>query len=111
MEVWPRHRQAAASQALGEKLMSVEQMISAEALAKLFYQYHQTLAPIFECETSEAPASWEAARSKERKLMIATARLVLSDLASLGRQPETTTGEKDTTRSYFAKPGQAEWGC
>jgi hypothetical protein len=91
--------------------MSVEQTISAEELAKLFYQYHQTLAPIFECETSETPASWEAARSKERKLMIATARLVLSDLATLGKQRETAAREESDSRSHFAKPGEAEWGC
>jgi hypothetical protein len=109
MEVWPGRGQAAAGR--GENLMSIEQTISAEELAKLFYQYHQTLAPIFECETSETPASWDAARSKERKLMIATARLVLSDLASLGKQRETAAPEEGTTRSYFAKPGRAEWGC
>ena len=91
--------------------MSIEQTISAEELAKLFYQYRQTLAPIFECETSETPASWEAVRSRERKLMIATARLVLSDLANLSKQRETPTCEEGTPRSYFAKPGQAEWGC
>lgn len=91
--------------------MSIEQTISAEELAKLFYQYHQTLAPIFECETSATPASWEAARSRERKLMIATARLVLSDLANLSQQRETPTREEGTPRPYFAKPGEAEWGC
>jgi hypothetical protein len=94
----------------GENKMSVEKTISAEELAKLFYQYHQTLAPIFECETSQTPVSWEAARSRERKLMIATARLVLSDLATLDKR-ETTTHEESNTRSYFAKPGEAEWGC
>ena len=43
--------------------------------------------------------------------MIATARLVLSDLVSLGKQRETTPREENSERSYFAKPGHAEWGC
>lgn len=90
--------------------MSVD-TISAEELAKLFYQYHQTLAPIFECESGERAASWEQARSKERKLMIATARLVLSDLCSMGKQSETPPRAENGERSYFATPGQAEWGC
>jgi hypothetical protein len=92
--------------------MSVEQTISAEELAKLFHQYQRTLAPIFECESANTNADWDEARPKERKLMIATARLVLSDLVTLGkkREAELQAGEAPT-RQYFAKPGQAEWGC
>jgi hypothetical protein len=90
--------------------MSVEQTISAEELAKLFHQYQRTLAPIFECEN--ASADWDEARPKERKLMIATARLVLSDLMTLGKKREAAEQEPEpASRPYFAKPGQAEWGC
>jgi hypothetical protein len=91
--------------------MSVEQTISAEELAKLFHQYQRTLAPIFECEGENTKAAWEEARPKERKLMIATARLVLSDLVTLGKKCEEPQAQEGATRPYFAKPGQAEWGC
>lgn len=92
--------------------MSVEQTISAEELAKLFHQYHRTLAPIFECENGSTNADWEEARPKERKLMIATARLVLLDLMTLGKKREAEPeAQEPPSRPYFAKPGQAEWGC
>jgi len=61
--------------------MSVDQ-ISAEEFARLFHEYRRTLAPIFECEETAYTAEWEDAQPRERKLMIATARLILSDLAS-----------------------------
>jgi len=91
--------------------MSIEQTISAEELAKLFHLYHRTLAPIFECESAETDTAWDEARPKQRKLMIATARLVLSDLATLGKQCEAQSQTEPGARPYFAKPGQAEWGC
>ena len=58
--------------------MSVDQ-ISAEELARLFHQYRRTLAPIFDCEEASYAAEWDAAQPRERKLMIAIARLILSD--------------------------------
>jgi hypothetical protein len=62
-------------------VMSVDQ-ISAEELARLFHQYRRTLAPIFECEETAYTAEWDATQPRERKLMIAIARLILSDLGS-----------------------------
>jgi hypothetical protein len=89
-----------------------EQTISAQGLARLFHQYYRTLAPTFECERSATDVAWDEARPRERKLMIATARLVLSDLIQLSRKKETgTQSEELSARPYFAKPGQAEWGC
>ena len=61
--------------------MSVDQ-ISAEEFARLFHEYRRTLAPIFECDETACIAEWDAADPRERKLMIATARLILSDLGS-----------------------------
>ena len=89
-----------------------EQTISAEELARLFHQYHRTLAPIFECEGSGTDVAWDGVRPRERKLMIATARLVLSDLIQLSRKNESASkSDEIPVRPYFAKPGQAEWGC
>jgi hypothetical protein len=64
--------------------MSVDQ-ISAEDLARLFHEYRRTLAPIFECDETAYAAEWDTAQPQERKLMIATARLILSDLGSPGK--------------------------
>ena len=36
--------------------------------------------------------------------MVAAARLALLELSS-------TAKEREDSRRYFAKPGQAEWGC
>lgn len=89
-----------------------EQTISAEDLARLFHQYYRTLAPIFECEGSAIDVSWYEARPRERKLMIATARLVLSDLIQLSRKKDSGAQSQELpARPYFPKPGQTEWVC
>ena len=36
--------------------------------------------------------------------MVAAARLALLELGSI-------EGERENSRRYFAKPGEAEWGC
>jgi len=83
--------------------MSIQE-VSAEELAKLFHLYHQALTHGLNDRTTEDGASWEQTPQCERKLMIAAARLALIDLAAAG-------GEHLPSRSYFAKPGEAEWGC
>ena len=91
--------------------MSIEQ-ITAEELARLFHQYQRTLAPIFDCANAPIDADWDEAGTQERKLMIATARLVLSDLVDPKKHRELANpAEGRVDRSYFAKPGEAEWGC
>jgi hypothetical protein len=41
---------------------------------------------------------------QEKSRLVAAARLALLDLASMER-------ERKNPRRYFAKPGEAEWGC
>jgi hypothetical protein len=85
--------------------MSSIHSVSAEDLAKLFHHYHEALAHDFHGRASqEADSSWEQAPQNERKLMVAAARLTLLELVA------TSEGEQ-TCRQYFAKPGEAEWGC
>jgi hypothetical protein len=84
--------------------MSALQNVSAEDLAKLFHHYHEALAHDFHGDSREATFSWEQASQDERKLMIAAARLTLLELRA------TSEGEP-ANRQYFAKPGEAEWGC
>jgi len=85
--------------------MSSLQNVSAEDLAKLFHHYHESLAHDFHEQASlEVGVTWEQAPQNERKLMIAAARLTLLELSAASEG-----GRAD--RKYFAKPGEAEWGC
>ena len=85
--------------------MSSIHNVSAEDLAKLFHHYHEALANDFHGHANpQADICWEQAPQDERKLMIAAARLTLLELAA------TSEIERDN-RQYFAKPGEADWGC
>ncbi len=91
-------------EAKGRIYMSLIQEVSAEHLAKLFHHYQEALTRDFSGYMNEDPsASWEDTPQDERKVMIAAARLTLLELIS---------PHKDRAASgYFAKPGEAEWGC
>jgi hypothetical protein len=79
--------------------------VCAEDLAKLFHHYHEALAHDFHGQASrQADFSWEQAPQNERRVMIAAARLTLLELAA---NSET----EQAGRQYFAKPGEADWGC
>ncbi len=82
--------------------MSIQE-VSAEQLAKIFHHYQEALAEDFHGLAKEdASISWERAPQNERKLMIAAARLALLEIAACAQPSD---------RKYFAKPGEAEWGC
>jgi hypothetical protein len=84
--------------------MSIQD-VSAEQLAKLFHHYREALARDFDCRrTEEATSSWDKTPDQERKLMVAAARLALMEIA-------TTSSPEYVSRKYFAKPGEADWGC
>jgi hypothetical protein len=74
--------------------MSIDE-VSAEQLAELFHHYHQALGP---------GDSWEQLPQQEKGRLIAAAHLALVELTS-------TAKERANSRRYFAKPGEAEWGC
>ncbi|MBZ5598700.1 MAG: hypothetical protein LAN83_10290 [Acidobacteriia bacterium] len=85
--------------------MSLIQDVSPEELAKLFHHYQDALAGDFECKPGkECAPSWEQTPQNERKLKIAAVRLALLELAA-------TSAQDRPSREYYAKPGQAEWGC
>jgi hypothetical protein len=84
-------------------LMSIRE-VSAEQLAELFHHYHHALAPDFGCQSDDRHQSWNDVPVEERNRMTAAARLALLELESLD------SGRQDRRR-YFAKPGEAEWGC
>ena len=84
-------------------LMSLQEVLP-EQLAELFHHYHQALAPDFARDTKANPESWEQVPSQEKNRMIAAARLALLELGAREQQ-------REDSRRYFAKPGEAEWGC
>jgi hypothetical protein len=79
--------------------MSIQD-VSPEQLAELFHHYHQALAR--DCSGAPAAEAWEEMPAQEKSRLIAAARLAVLELA---------TGEREDSRRYFAKPGEAEWGC
>ena len=82
--------------------MSIQE-VSAEELAKLFHHYQEALAEDFHgLAKQNASVSWDRTPPSDRKLMVAAARLALLELAANSQEPD---------RKYFAKPGEADWGC
>ncbi len=69
--------------------MQTLQDVSAEELAKLFYIYRDTLASDFGLQSSEGSVPWEQLLPEHRNLMVASARLVLRDLAGVRATRET----------------------
>lgn len=84
--------------------MTMFQEVNAEELARLFHHYRTALAQAPETHVGEAAASWDHTPQTERKVMVAAARLALLELARTPAQP-------DPDRKYYAKPGEADWGC
>jgi len=82
--------------------MSIQE-VAPEQLAELFHHYHQALAPESQC-ASKPSETWDHIPTREKSRLIAAARLALLELTTAAR-------EHDDSRRYFAKPGDAEWGC
>ena len=84
--------------------MSTIRNVDAEQLARLFHHYHEALAHDCDAPNPEGPSSWDRAPQSARKLMVAAARLTLLELST---PPEPIK----VVRKYYAKPGEADWGC
>jgi hypothetical protein len=76
------------------------QEVFVQQFARLFHHYRETLSP----EMQQDSMTWNAIPTEERRRLVAAARLAIVDL-------ETNTRSEDNARRYFAKPGEAEWGC
>ncbi len=63
----------------------------------------EQLAEDFQC-ASKPSETWDHVPTREKCRLVAAARLALLELA-------TTAHEHEDSRRYFAKPGDAEWGC
>jgi len=84
--------------------MQTLQEVNAEQLARVFHHYKEALEHDCSNEKDQDFTAWDRTPQNERKLMVAAARLTLLELST---PPEPLSSE----RKYFAKPGQAEWGC
>lgn len=62
--------------------------------------YREALSPEAEHET----VSSNSVSPDERNRLVAAARLAVLELG-------TNASMQDDSRRYFAKPGEAEWGC
>jgi hypothetical protein len=80
--------------------MSIQE-VSAEQFARLFNQHYETLAP----DSNSIGKSWSEIPLGERSRIIAAVRLTLQDLGS------SNSDTSSRNERYFAKPGEAEWGC
>jgi hypothetical protein len=84
----------------GERLMTIQE-VSPERFAQLFHHYHQALengnGPLRTCD------AWADVPASEKNRLVAAARLALLEV-------EVVPSERPSRR-YFAKPGEAEWGC
>lgn len=76
------------------------QEVFVQQVARLFDQYRKSLSP----EVEQENASWNSVPSEERNRLVAAARLAILEL-------EINPHIHDNSRRYFAKPGEAAWGC
>jgi hypothetical protein len=83
--------------------MSIQE-VSAEQLAELFHHYDQALRADHNRASRPDAEAWEQMPHQERSRLVAVARLALLDLTSM-------VGKREDARRFFAKPGEAEWGC
>jgi hypothetical protein len=86
-----------------EESMSTQEVF-VQQFARLFHHYQEALSPETEGTPAVKPEAWNSVPSDERNRMVAAARLAILEL-------ETNARMQDDSRKYFAKPGQAEWGC
>ena len=83
--------------------MSTEEVF-VQQFAKLFVHYREALTLNQGSLIGERAVEWQELPAVERERMVAAARLALMEIEG------STEAEGDRSR-YFAKPGEAEWGC
>ena len=80
------------------------QEVSPERFAQLFHHYHQALADEPEDAAKlRTKDAWGRVPATEKSRLITAARLALLEVEVLPHEAPS--------RRYFAKPGEAEWGC
>jgi hypothetical protein len=77
--------------------------VRAERFAQLFHHYHQVLMTDGDASSDPQTESWDQIPQQERRRLVSAAHLTLLELS--------TNDSNHGMRDYFAKPGEAEWGC
>ena len=75
------------------------QEVFVQQFARLFQHYSEALSP----QAEKQNATWYSMPPEERDRMVAAARLAILELDA--------NSQMEDSRRYFAKPGEAEWGC
>jgi hypothetical protein len=78
------------------------QEVFVQQFAKLFVHYQEALTLTNEGAPEADAATWQDTPEMERERLVAAARLALLELES---------NQQDDSRRWYARPGQAEWGC
>ena len=76
------------------------QEVFVQQFERLFHHYREALS----LEAEQESASWDSVPLDERNRLVAAARLAILEL-------DSSAGMQNDSRRYFAKPGEAEWGC
>jgi hypothetical protein len=74
------------------------QEVFVQQFARLFQYYSESLS-----SEAKKNATWNSVPPEERDRLVAAARLAILEL--------DTNSYIEDSRRYFAKPGEAEWGC
>lgn len=77
--------------------------VAPERLAELFHRYQRALLPEGSENGGEGHA-WQEIPQPRKMRLVAAARLALLELESMA-------SERARSQQYFARPGEAEWGC
>lgn len=77
------------------------QEVFVQQFTKLFQHYSSALSST---EQGATPAPFKAESADESNRLVAAARLAILEL-------ETNASLQGNDKRYFAKPGEAEWGC
>jgi hypothetical protein len=82
--------------------MSIQE-VSAEQLAELFHHYHQALGQTLAPRASQTLKHGAGTTTGKEP----SGRCCPSGIAGIA----STDRKRENPRRYFAKPGEAEWGC
>ena len=80
------------------------QEVFVQQFARLFHHYDEALDSSANLTAEVCRTSWNGVPFEERSRLVGAARLALLEL-------ETDSELEGDARRYFAKPGEAEWGC
>jgi hypothetical protein len=80
------------------------QEVFVQQFARLFQHYQEALSPETGHDKETPSAAWNSLPPDESNRLVAAARLAILEL-------ETNARMEQSARKYFAKLGEAEWGC